>query len=163
MKRKVFFSFHYARDSHRVSQIRNCQIIESNSGKFERTPFLDRAAFEQIKRTKGVQKWIDENMLNTSVVVVCYGYETAQRPWVKYELEKAHREGRGILAINTNGMKTMQGFTDPSGTNPLIKTTDGFGKSLFLYDKYRTYLWINDNGRMNIGDWIESAAKLSGR
>lgn len=162
MRRKVFFSFHYKRDSHRVSQIRNCQVV-SNAAKFERTPFLDKAEFEQVKKTKGIQKWIDENMTNTSVVVVCYGLETSTRPWVKYELQKAHRDGRGIVAINTSGMQTMQKEVDPSGKNPLVTTLDEKGVPLFLNEKYLSYHWLNDDGRTYIGDWIEKAAKLVGR
>ena len=163
MKRKVFFSFHYNRDSHRVSIIRNSQVIVSSPDKFERTPFLDKAAFEQVKRTKGIQKWIDENMHNTSVVVVCFGYETAQRPWVKYELEKAHREGRGIIALDTSGMKTMQGNIDPAGVNPLKTAYDSMRTPLFNYDRYLTFHWLNNDGRINLGAWIERAAQLAGR
>ena len=163
MKRKVFFSFHYQRDCQRVSQIRNSQVIVSNSERFERTPFLDKADFEQVKRAKGIQKWIVENMHYTSVVVVCFGLETAQRPWVKYELEKAHQEGRGIVAINTSGMKTMQGETDPSGVNPLRTAYDSTKVPLINHEKYLTFHWLNDNGRVNLGVWIERAAKLVGR
>lgn len=163
MKRKVFFSFHYQRDCQRVSQIRNSQIIVSNTERFERTPFLDKAAFEQVKRTKGIQNWIDENMHNTSVVVVCFGYETARRPWVKYELEKAHREGRGIVAIDMSGMKTMQGDIDPAGVNPLKTAYDSMKSPLINYDKYLTFHWLRDDGRTNLGVWIERAAKLVNR
>ncbi|MCF0072222.1 TIR domain-containing protein [Dyadobacter sp. CY261] len=162
MIRKVFFSFHYKRDSHRVAQIRNSQVV-SNGDKFQRTPFLDKAEFEQVKRTQGIQKWIDENMKNTSVVVVCYGLETSIRPWVKYELEKAHREGRGIVAINTSGMQTLQNSIDASGINPLVTALDEKGLPLILNDKYLSYHWINETGRTYIGDWIEKAAKLAGR
>lgn len=61
----------------------------SNLEKFKRTFFLDKAEFEQFKKTKGIQKWIGENMHDTSIVVVCFGYDTSLWPWMKYELEKA--------------------------------------------------------------------------
>jgi hypothetical protein len=162
MPRKVFFSFHYARDSWRVAQIRNSQAI---TNQFARTPFLDKAAWESIKRSSfsAVRNWIDENMLGTSVVVVCFGYETAQRPWVKYELEKAHLEGRGILALDMSGMKNQNGSIDWGGINPLATANDGQGHTLAYYSRYRTYHWNNHDGRTNVGHWIEQAALLAGR
>ncbi|RZK44697.1 MAG: TIR-like domain-containing protein [Hymenobacter sp.] len=162
MPRKVFFSFHYSRDNWRVPQIRNSQAVATH---FTRTPFLDKAEWESIKRSSfsAVKKWIDDNMHGTSVVVVCFGYETAQRPWVKYELEKAHLEGRGILAIDMSGMKDRLGNTDWSGINPLTTANDGQGYTLARYPQYRTYSWNNHDGRTNIGHWIEQAALLVGR
>lgn len=166
MTRKVFFSFHYTRDSHRVSQIRNSNILVQN---YQKSTYLDRAAWEQIKRagSRAIQNWIDNNMLGTSVLVLCFGAETYLRPWVKYELEKAHREGKGILAINMSRMKNMRSETDISGLNPLGYATDGKGNTLINYDKYKTYRWLdfwdNEYGRYHINDWIELAAKLADR
>jgi len=32
-----------------------------------------------------------------------------------------------------------------------------------LSEIYKTHDWIDDNGRENLGDWIEKAAKAAGR
>lgn len=162
MARKVFFSFHYTRDSHRVSQIRNCNTVSQH---FDRTPFLDRAVWESIKRngSQAVKTWIDNNMYGTSVVALCFGLETYKRPWVKYELEKAHNEGRGIVAIDMGGMKNLQSQSDVSGPNPLDYVFDSIGIQLFCNSKYKTYHWINNDGRNNIDKWIENAAIAVGR
>jgi hypothetical protein len=166
MARKVFFSFHYTRDSHRVSQIRNSNVLVQN---YLESTFLDRAAWEQIKRTgpRAIQNWIDNNMHGTSVVVLCFGAETYQRPWVKYELEKAHNEGKGIVAIDMGGMKNLRSEVDRSGLNPLRFAKDAGGTELIYYDRYKTYSWLgplgNEQGRYLIDDWIELAAKLAGR
>lgn len=162
MARKVFFSFHYQRDSHRVSQIRECNSITQH---FTRSPFLPKSEWESIERTgsRAIQNWIDSNMTGTSVIVLCFGLETHTRPWVKYELEKAHSEGRGIVAIDLSGMKTMQNESDSSGINPLTKATDGSGTELIYYTKYKTYHWQREDGRNNIDEWVELAANLAGR
>lgn len=162
MARKVFFSFHFTRDSHRVSQIRNCNVISQH---FEKTPFLDWAEWQSIERngSQAIRNWIDKNMTGAGVVVVCYGFETSKRPWVKYELEKAHRDGRGILAVDMNGMKSLMGQVDSPGVNPLYIAYDEKGQALINYNKYRTYHWINHDGRNNIDNWIETAARLGGR
>lgn len=162
MARKVFFSFHFSRDSQRVPQIRNCNSVSQH---FERTPFLDKAEWESIKLAgrKAITDWIDKNMHNTSVVVVCYGAETANRPWVKHELEKAHREKRGILAIDMSGMKNLAGQVDYRGTNPLETAFDEDGKRLSSHSKYRTHHWNNEDGRNCVDEWIEAAAQQVGR
>lgn len=162
MARKVFFSFHYSRDSHRVAQIRNCDAVTQH---FDKTPFLDKARWESIKNqgSSAVQKWINDNMNGTSVVVLCFGLETYNRPWVKYELEKAHTEGRGIIAIDMSGMNNMLAQSDSAGPNPLNYAKDGLGRSLSYNSKYSTYHWNRDDGRSNIDNWIAKAAQLAGR
>jgi hypothetical protein len=166
MSRKVFFSFHYTRDSHRIAQIRNSNVL---SQKYEESTFLDRAKWETIKRQgpQAIRNWINSNMLGTSVVVLCYGAETYARPWVKYEIEKAHLEGKGILAIDMAGMKNLSGTSDYSGPNPLDYFTDGAGTKLSAYSKYKTYRWLDflgsEYGRYHIDDWIETAASLASR
>lgn len=162
MPRKVFFSFHYARDNWRVPQVRNSQLITNN---FTSTPFLDKAEWESIKRSspRAVRDWIEKQMSGTSVVVVCFGAETASRPWVKYELEKAHQENRGIVAIDMYGIKDRFGNIDYPGVNPLNNAHDAQGTPLVYYSKYRTYSWNGNDGRNNIGQWIETAAQLVNR
>ncbi len=162
MARKVFFSFHYTRDSHRVSQIRNCNSISQH---FERTPFLDKAQWESIERQGNfaIQKWIDSNMLGTSVIVLCFGLETYKRPWVIYELEKAHKEEKGIIAIDMSGMNNMHLQSDGPGPNPLHYAKDAIGKPLSSHSKYLSYHWQRNDGRNYINSWIERAAQLAGR
>ena len=43
MVRKVFFSFHYDRDSWRVSQVRNCNVVSG----YEKNPFYDKARWDR--------------------------------------------------------------------------------------------------------------------
>lgn len=102
-------------------------------------------------------------MDGTSVIILCFGLKTSTRPWVKYELEKAHKENRGIVAIDLSGMSTMQHEIDAAGINPLKKAYDSAGTELIYYSNYKTYNWINDSGRNNIDKWVEKAAQLVGR
>lgn len=99
-------------------------------------------------------------MLGTSVVIVCYGLKTFTRPWVIYELEKAHKEGRGIVAINMSRMLNLQREWVFSGQNPLRIAKDSCGTSLFNYNNYKTYPWIDDNGREYVDEWVEVVARL---
>ena len=46
--------------------------------------------------------------------------------------------------------KDVEGKIDIKGSNPLPAG-------------YKTYDWVNDDGRSNLGTWIEAAAKAAGR
>jgi Thoeris protein ThsB, TIR-like domain len=148
MARKVFFSFHYDRDSWRVSIVRNCQVI----GSLDKTPFLDRAAWEKIKRQgdRAVQNWIESQLTGTSVTVVLIGAETGRRRWVKYEIARSVGLQKGLIGVDISKIRDQNGHTDERGPNPLPAG-------------YPLYLWNNDNGRANLGKWIEAAAIKVGR
>ncbi|RNI24035.1 TIR domain-containing protein [Rufibacter latericius] len=163
MARRVFFSFHYTNDSWRVSQIRNSWVCKPEG---DAQPFLDKAEWEQIKRKgkQAIKDWIDEQMKGCGVTCVLIGEQTSQRPWVKYEIEKSHNEGRGLFGIYIDGMLDQSKARGLKGVNPF----DNFyiernGKEVLLSEIYPVYHWINDNGRENISKWIEKAAKAAGR
>ena len=161
MPKKVYFSFHYDRDIVRVSRIRNCATFLD-----EAQPFLDKAAWEQVKRNgdSAIMRWIDEQMHGTSVLILCIGTETFERPWVRYEIKKAHLEGRGIVGIYVHQMKDFQGRTDYKGMNPLSTFSyNENGKMKYLSDKFHTYDWVDDDGYDNIENWIGEAANIVGR
>lgn len=143
MAKRVFFSFHYDRDSWRVSIVRNSQVIDN----YDKTPFYDKAGWEQIKK-KGdaaIQNWIDEQMRGSSVTVVLVGYETASRRWVKYEIQQSQALGKGLIGIDISKINNQSGETDPTGPNPLPSGTP-------------LYLWNKEDGRKNLGKWIDEAA-----
>lgn len=152
MARRVFFSFHYTRDSWRVSQVRNSNVVQS---KYDKNRFLDAVDWEKIKLQGdyAIKKWIDEQIIGTSVTVVLIGAETASRKWVEYEIQESIKRGNGLIGIYIHNLKNQFGFTDGKGQNPISK----FDSSIKVYD------WINDNGRLFIDDWIEEAAKKVGR
>lgn len=159
--RRVFFSFHYTRDILKIGQIRNAWLIP-NSG-HEAQPFLDKAEWESIKRRgdKAIQDWIDSQMKGTSVTVVLIGAETYKRPWVQYEIQQSHELGKGMLGIDMYGMKDLNGNYDSQGINPFSQFT--FTNAAGSIITYPVYSWVSDDGRNNIGAWVEQAAKAAGR
>ena len=147
MARHVFFSFHYDRDSWRVSQVRNCNVISG----FEKPPFYDKAGWESIKRQgdQAIKNWIEAQLKGTSVTVVLIGKETASRKWVRYEIERTIALGKALIGIDISKIKNQRGETDETGSNPLPSG-------------YKKYLWFNDDGIENLGKWIELAAREAG-
>ena len=166
MARRVFFSFHYENDIWRVNTIRNMGVTKD----WETMPFLDHASWEAVKR-KGdaaIKAWIDRQLDGSGVTVVLIGSETADRKYVKYEIEESHRRGNGLLGIHIHGIKNQSQQTSSKGRNPFKNSTaqvDGwFGPTTKRFSEiYPTYDWGWDNGRQNIGSWIEAAAQKAGR
>ena len=117
----------------------------------EAAGFIDAADFEEVKR-KGdtaIKNWIDKQLEGTSVTVVLVGEKTCSSRWVKYEIKKSIERGNGLLGIDVSKIKDLQG-----------NTSERCGK---IPEGYKFYLWNNDDGYKNMGDWIEKAAKDAGR
>ena len=146
MARRAFFSFKY-KDVSRAMVVRNSWVTQGK----EASGFIDAADFEEVKR-KGdtaIKNWIDSQLKGTSVTVVLVGEKTCDSRWVKYEIEKSIEIGNGLLGIDVSKIKDLQS-----------NTSDRCGKIPKGYD---FYLWNNDEGYKNMGDWIEKAAKDAGR
>jgi len=161
MARKVFFSFHYQRDVFRVSQVRNSWVTQSHG---DAQPFVDKADWEQVKRSEGIEAWIERQLKGTSVTVVLIGAETAQRDWVMHEIKRSYLQGKGLLGIYLNNVKDPKTGTDAKGANPfasLSVTHDG--KDIPLSRLVNTYDWVNDDGYNNLSRWVEQAAADAGR
>ncbi|MFY1688027.1 TIR domain-containing protein [Plantactinospora sp. WMMB782] len=112
MGKAVFYSFHYDRDVHRVQLIRNINALEGQ-------PLLNAQDWETVRRKgdKGIEEWIHEKMKYKKAVIVLIGKETAGRPWVKYEIEKAWTDRRPLLGIRIHGISSM-GAVDRAGPSP---------------------------------------------
>lgn len=163
MARRVFFSFHYERDIWRASQVRNSWVTKPDR---EAAGFWDAVAWEEVKN-KGdaaIKKWIDDQLIGTSVTVVLIGAETSNRDYVRYELQKSWEKGNGVLGIYVHQMKDTNGKTDTKGSNVFgpILTKPGDDKKYF-YERFPTYDWVDDGGYNKLGDWIETAAKKAGK
>jgi MTH538 TIR-like domain (DUF1863) len=153
MERRVFFSFHYERDAWRAGQVRNCNMLRTE----DEYGFIDSVDWESLKRQgdEAVERWIDGQIKYTSVSVVLIGAETAGRPWVRHEIVKSWNRGNGIVAVRIHNIKNDERLTDVAGANPLdqFKLPD----STLLSSVCRTYDWVLNDGRNNLGTWVEEA------
>lgn len=147
MARRAFFSFKYKSDVSRSMVVRKSWVTQGK----ESAGFIDAANFEKLKKQgdTAIQNWIDKQLNGTSVTVVLVGAKTCSSRWVKYEIEKSIEIGNGLLGIDVSKIEDLQG-----------NTSDRCGK---IPKDYNFYLWNNDDGYKNMGDWIEKAAKDAGR
>lgn len=158
MARKVFFSFHYERDNWRVNQVRNSWVTKPDR---DSAGFWDSAEWEEVQK-KGdvaVKRWIDKQMEGTSVTVVLIGAETANRKYVRYEIQKSYEKGKGIIGIRIHQNKDQNGNADKKGDTDFGKI-DGEHEFSELYPVYD---WVDDNGYENMGEWIERAVLIANR
>lgn len=141
MARRVFFSFHYARDLWRVNVVRNSAVMEGVSA----AGFQDARLWEETKKNgdAGIKKMIDKGLEGTAVTIVLIGLHTANRAYVSYEIEQSIARGNGILGIRINNIKDQYGNIDSPGPIPVALAKTGAP----------VYNW--EYGML--GEWIERA------
>lgn len=153
-KRQIFYSFHYANDVMRVQQIRNIGALEENKP-------VSPNEWEEVRRKgeAGIRRWIDENMSYRSCVVVLVGEETANRPWVKYEIEKAWNDRKGLLGIHVHNLKCPRNGTSRKGPNPFDQFTLQNGRRLSSVVECYDPFFMNAYADIanNLESWIEKA------
>jgi len=153
-RKPVFFSFHFDNDVMRVQQVRNIGAIEGNSP-------VSPNDWEAVKRGGdiSIKRWIDENMKYKQCVIVLVGAETANRPWVRYEIEKAWNEGKPIFGIFIHNLKCPRTGTCNKGKNPfnMFNLKDGrkLSNVVDCYDPL-SYDAYNDIAR-NMESWVNAA------
>lgn len=120
--RKVFYSFHYQNDNWRVQQVRNIRTIEGQ-------PLLQPNGWEEIKKKgdSAIKKWISDNLVGKSCVVVLVGSETGTRRWVQHEIIEAWNSGKAVLGIRIHRLLDREGYSTAAGPNPFdqISFKDG--------------------------------------
>lgn len=146
--RRVFFSFHYKMDAWRAANVRNAWKLDPN---LRIAGHIDAAEWETLERKgqRAIRNWIDGQLKNTSVTAVLIGSETARRPWVKYEIQASKAKGNALLGIRIHNVKDQRGKTSRPGANPLRDVPDAT-----IYD------WVNDEGRLNMANWVERAHRI---
>ncbi len=169
MARSAFYSFHYQLDAWRAQQVRNMGVIEGNKP-------ASPNDWEEVQRggDAAVDRWIDQQMKGTSCTIVLVGSQTAQRKWVKREIQKTWGNGKALLGVYIHGLKDKDGRTASQGANPFsdftIDVTDPFwGKQKkrlsdivmvhdqpWAWDSSGVYRTINEG----LSGWIEEAIAI---
>lgn len=160
MAKSVFYSFHYDRDHWRVNMIRQIGALQ---GQVEK----GAQEWEDVKRSgdAAVEKWIHDQMKYKEAVVVLIGPETADRKWVRYEIQKAWRDKRPLVGIYIHGLKDSDQKTAVRGKNPfeLFEFSDSprtFADYVPVYDPSGSdSKEVYSNIANNLSTWVASAYK----
>jgi hypothetical protein len=109
--------------------------------------------FREKARREGdtaIKRMIDNALDGTSVTVVCVGYQTANRRYVNYEIEKSLERGNGLVAVQIHHLKDENGQTDFPGSIPSRITQAGF----------KAYQYVD---AASLARWIDEAARIAGK
>lgn len=154
MARQIFYSFHYDNDVLRVQQVRNI-------GAFEENKPVSINDWETVKKggDSAIMKWIDDTMRYRSCIVVLIGSDTSNRKWVKYEIEKAWRDGKGLLGIYIHNLKDPNTGTTYQGNNPFSQFTftDAFGRVKQIPCKNPSSINAYGEIKDNLEKWVNEA------
>lgn len=157
MPRKVFYSFHYQRDSWRASKIRNIGIVEGN-------PPASDNKWEEVKRggDTAIRRWIDGQLQGRSCTIVLIGAETANCPWVRYEIEQSWNTGKGLLGIRIHKLLDHNQQPSVAGANPFDSFTLNDGRKLFSVVRTYDPQGLNSSAvysqiSESLSSWIEGA------
>lgn len=143
----------------RVQQIRSIGALEQNEP-------VSKNDWETVKKSgdAAIRKWIDENMNYRSCVVVLVGTDTAQRPWVKYEIEKAWNDRKGLFGVHIHNLKCPVNGKCTKGANPFDQFTFNSGEKLSTIVKCYDPSASDAYGDIakNLESWVEAAIKQRG-
>ena len=161
MARKVFYSFYFARDSHRVSQVKQMGVLEGQ-------PILSSNQWEEVKEggDTAIEDWIAKEMKDKSCLVVLIGSATAGRKWVKHEIKKAWADEKGVVGVYIHNLKNLSGEQDSKGSNPFSGITVGEDKEALsslvnAHDPpYTTSTYVYDHIKEHLADWVEKAIAI---
>src|SRR5579859_5170838 len=88
-------------------QSKRCKTkLVNNEG--QKGPFIYKSLWLEAE-AKGVQELkdlIEKSLIGTSISVLLVGSETSPRKWLKYEVVKSFTEGKAVLIIYLNRIRT---------------------------------------------------------
>lgn len=158
MARKAFYSFHYKEDNWRVSQVRNIGVVDGSR-------VVSDNDWETVKGggDLAIQRWIDGQLYGKSVVIVLIGSKTASRKWIKYEIQKAWNDRKGLLGIHIHNLKDKDGNQSVKGKNPFETfTVNGVCMSEIVqtYNPGRMFTSPYDCIKEDLAAWVETAIRI---
>jgi antiphage defense system Thoeris ThsB-like protein len=154
--RHAFYSLHYDADRSRVAGILGSSVLQGNLE--AKLPEWDK-----IKRSGdfAIKRWVENGLKGRSCCVVLIGAETASRPWVRYEIRRAHELDIALFGVHVHHLNDAKGKQSAKGDNPFEHPDSGLGEagaSVLVFDPPETesklaYRHIVDN----LAQWAEQA------
>ena len=164
MVRRVFYSFHYAADAWRTSQVREIGALENEKRAHDNS-------WESVRRggERAIQNWIDTQLNGRSCTVVLIGKDTAGRKWIDYEIEKSWNNGKGLVGIHIHRLKDANGEQTAKGNNPFDHFTINGDRTALssivkVYDPpFSGSKLVYNCISQKMSEWIEEAIQIRSR
>jgi hypothetical protein len=163
MPRRVFFSFNYERDFWRASIVRDSWAGPEKQA----VGFWEKTLWEEAHKRGDeiVKKMILKELENTSVTAVLIGADTGNNPWVNLAIIESYKRNHGLLGVYIDKITDSKGNTEKHGDNPFdyIYINNPDGTVTHFSKLYLTYDYMDQNGFLDFGKWIEFNAQRAGK
>ncbi len=121
---RVYFSLDYRRDRHRVGQIHRVpDVISRSAGGFQTSAVWMEARGRGDASIHGL---VNDALVRTAVTVVCIGFNTVDRKYLGYELERSLEQGNGLVGIKVNHLPDQNGTVDKEAHAPPLIEDAGY-------------------------------------
>lgn len=105
-KRKHLFISHHHQDDDEVTKLTN--LLSSKGYDIRNSSVRMKPENERRMKEKRVKKEVIERILRLKIswassVIVLIGKDTHKRPWVNWEIDKAHEQGKRIVGVYLRG------------------------------------------------------------
>jgi len=158
--RRTFFSFHFKPDSWRAAQVRGMGTLEGN------VPVSDNHWETISKSDAAIKSWILDQLKGRSCTVVLIGSNTANRPYINFEIISSWDSNKGVVCIYIHKLKDDSGSSSTKGDNPFDFITLGTGgpKLSTVVKAYNppgdTSAAVYEYIKEHIADWVEEAITI---
>lgn len=104
-RRHVFISHHHADDEHvtRLTDSLSRKGYEIRNSSIRAKPANKERLAKGLVSDNAIKRLLRMKMSWASTVIVLIGKETHARPWVNWEIKKAHELGKRIVGVFTRG------------------------------------------------------------
>ena len=111
-----------------------------------------------------IQKWIQQELVGKTCLIVLVGSGTAKRKWINYEIIEAWKEKKAVFGVHIHGLQNRLGQQAAKGLNPFDHLTFGnqnFSAVAQIYDPpYSDSKDVYNYIRANMSAWIEKAIAI---
>ena len=163
MARRVFFSFNYDRDFIRAAIVRDSWVGPDKQA----SGFWNASVWAEANRRgeEIVKKMILRELSNTSATVVLIGSDTAKNRWVNLAIVESYKQNHALLAVHISKITDVKGDTEKRGDNPFdyIYVNNQDGTASYFSKMYLTYDYMDQNGFLDMGKWIEFNIQRAGK
>jgi len=181
---RIYFSFHH-RDRERLDRILGMRKRRDTAASFEAhqwrigfgrdryEKWADRAGkvegdskWERITRggPRAVKRWIRKQMRRKGCLIVLIGSQTANRPWVNYEIREGWNDLRGVVGVYIHNIKDKHGRQSPKGENPFNYLMVGgrpMSEIAQTYDPlFQESKEVFNQIEQNLPSWVREAIKI---
>ncbi|WP_109316743.1 TIR domain-containing protein [Pseudovibrio ascidiaceicola] len=104
-RKHVFISHHHADDDHvsKLTSMMNRNGFELRNSSIRAKPANQKKLDQGLVSDNTIKRLLRMKMAWASTVIVLIGKDTHKRPWVDWEIKKAHELGKRIVGVYTRG------------------------------------------------------------